>query len=211
MPPLADAVRLVHGDEADAAARQVADEALAVLGGQPFRRHIEQPVTTFADALQDRHPLVGWQRAVEAGRRHAVRGQAVDLILHQRDERRDDQREPWTHQRRGLEAERLAAAGGKHDDRIPVVEDRLHRLALQRPEGAVAPVALQRLEEGVFRRSGLRPEPRLLGPSPRRRRALRASVNGCHTPSSTINVPSDVACRMSLASVYSGELHQARA
>ena len=62
--------------------------------------------------------LLGRQRAVVAGGRHAVADQRVDLVLHQRDERRHDQGHAVADQRRGLEADRLARPGGHHDQRI---------------------------------------------------------------------------------------------
>ena len=88
-----------------------------------------------------RRLLVGRERAVVERRRHAVADQRVHLVLHQRDERRDDERQARPHERRRLEAERLAAAGRQHDDRVAAGEDGVHRLALQRTEGGVAPVS----------------------------------------------------------------------
>ena len=65
-------------------------------------------------------------------------------------------RQPVAHERRRLEAERLAAAGRQHDDRVAPGEDRVHGFALQRPERRVAPVLLkhrQELVHGLFRRT----------------------------------------------------------
>ena len=72
--------------------------------------------------------------------RHAVADERVDLVLHQRDQRRDDHRQARAHERRRLEAQRLAAAGRQHDQRIAAGQDRVHRLALERTERGVAPV-----------------------------------------------------------------------
>ena len=91
--------------------------------------------------------LVRAQRAVVAGGGHAVSRQRVDLILHQRDERRDHDGETRPDERRGLEAQRLAAAGREHDDRIAAGEDGVHRLALQRAERRVAPVTREDVGE----------------------------------------------------------------
>ena len=77
--------------------------------------------------------------------------QGVDLVLHQRDQRRDDQRQAREQHGRRLETERFAAAGGQDDDRIAPADDARHRLVLQRQEAVVAPVLLQDLEN-VFRR-----------------------------------------------------------
>ena len=132
--PLADAVRLVDGDELHVALREQRQEPVAALADQPLRRHVEQPVAPLAQAGRHRRLLVRAERAVVERRRHAVADERVDLILHQRDERRDDHAQPRPHQRRRLEAERLAAAGRQHDDRVAAREDGVHRLALQRTE-----------------------------------------------------------------------------
>ena len=107
----------------------------------------EQAALAGIEVCVDRAPLIRRQRAVERRGRHATRHQTVHLVLHQRDERRDDQPETAVrpHQRRHLEAQRLAASGGQHDDAVTPVEVRLDRGALQRTELAVAPVAGQRV------------------------------------------------------------------
>src|SRR5436190_1222507 len=56
--------------------------------------------------------------------------------------------QPASHERRHLEAQRLAAAGRQDDDRVAAVENRRHRFALQRTERGVAPVLGERLLEG---------------------------------------------------------------
>jgi hypothetical protein len=136
--PLADAVRLVDRDVRHPA--EPLDERLAALTGQPLRRHVEQGVTPLTDAGRDRRLPVGAHRAVVERRLDAVFDQRVDLVLHQRDQRRHHQAQPAADQRRRLEAERLAAAGRQHDDRVAPRHDRVHRLALQRAERGVAPV-----------------------------------------------------------------------
>ena len=120
--PLADAVRFVHRDEADAAGREQVEEAVAALADQPLGRDVEQAIASLAQAGDDVRLLVRRERAVVERRRHAVADERVDLVLHQRDERRDDDRETRPHERRRLEAQRLAAAGRQHDDRIAARE-----------------------------------------------------------------------------------------
>ena len=129
--PLADAVRFVHGDEADRLRRQQVLKSVAALAHQPFRRHIQQPVLAFPDAARHFGLLLGRHRAVVAGRRHAVADQRVDLILHQRNQRRHDDGEPVAGQGRRLKAQRLAAAGRQHQQRIAVRHHGFHGLALQ--------------------------------------------------------------------------------
>src|SRR5688572_7674275 len=47
MPPLADAMRLVHGNEADLAAREHRDEGIRPFAGQALRRHVDETVASF--------------------------------------------------------------------------------------------------------------------------------------------------------------------
>ncbi|OPZ09086.1 MAG: hypothetical protein BWZ08_00699 [candidate division BRC1 bacterium ADurb.BinA292] len=142
--PLADAVGFVDGEERDARLAQRVEEAIEQ---QPLRRDVEDLEPRLAHGGEDGAALIERHRAVEAGRRHAAADQRVDLVLHQRDQRRDDDRHPLHRQRGGLVADRLAAAGGKDDERIAPRQDRLHRLALMRPEAGVAPIARQDLGE----------------------------------------------------------------
>ena len=144
MPPVADAVRLVDRHEADAARRQQRQEAFAAVAHEPFRREIQQTISSLAQAGDDRGLLAGAERAVVQRRRDAVADEGIDLILHQGDQRRDDQREPRLHHGRRLEAERLAAARGENDERIAAGQDRFHRIALERSKGGVSPVARER-------------------------------------------------------------------
>ena len=135
VPPLADAVRLVDRDEADAGGREHPAQRLASLGHDPLGRDVQQPAPAVAHARQHAVALVRQQRAVQVGRRDPIGTQAVDLIFHQRYERRDDQRNadaplPVDDCRR-LKAQRLATAGREHDNAIARGEDCMHRLALQ--------------------------------------------------------------------------------
>ena len=94
-----------------------------------------------AELLFDFFPFGGAERAVELRRTDPACAEAVHLVLHQRDEGRDDDGGATRAHGRGLVAERLAAAGGEHDERIASQEDGGHRLFLQGPEGVETPVA----------------------------------------------------------------------
>ncbi len=74
--PLADAVRFVHGDEAHADLSEPAHEAIAAIADQPFGRHVQQSRLAFAHALHHGALLLLVERAVVAGRRHAVADEA---------------------------------------------------------------------------------------------------------------------------------------
>ena len=154
--PLADAVRLVDRDETQARLLQHAPQRLAALADDALRRHVEQPAAAVAHAREHLVALVRQERAVQIRGGDAVDAKPVDLILHQRNQRRDDEREARIDDRRRLEAERFAAAGRQDDDAVARIEDRVHRLALQRAERRVAPDALQRLAQRVVGGRALR-------------------------------------------------------
>ena len=152
MSPLADAVGLVDRHEPDTPRVEPRAKRYTTLAHQPLRGDVEQTTPSGVEFGVDRAPIVRRQRAVERRGRHTTRHQTVHLVLHQRDERRHDKPETTVgaHQRRHLEAQRLAASGGQHDDAVTPVEVRLDRGALQRTELAVAPVAAQRVMEHRF-------------------------------------------------------------
>ena len=70
------------------------------------------------------------------------------LVVHQRDQRRDDDGQAIREDGRQLVAERLAAAGGHQHQRIAAIQDMLNRLPLLRSE-RVVPVRVP--ERGVER------------------------------------------------------------
>ena len=114
--PLADAVRLVDGDEAHAALLQHPPEALAALADQPLGRHVEQPAAILAQRWRGpRRARAAVSVLFRYDGRDAVDAQAVDLILHQRDERRHDQREAAARRRQ----RRVGGAGARADRPAP--------------------------------------------------------------------------------------------
>ena len=144
--PVADAVRFVDGDEPDAPAHELTLEALAVLAHQPLGRHVEQPEPRLAQPVHRRLPLRRGHRAVEPRRGDAAGDEAIDLVLHQRNQRRHDQRDAVPaviEQGRRLEAQRLAAARGQDQQAVAAIDHGLDRLALERAELVEAPVLLQ--------------------------------------------------------------------
>ena len=145
--PLADAVRLVDRHEVHAAASQHREEAVAALPCQPLRRHVQQAEPPLAQPGDDGRLTVGGERAVVAGGSDTVADERVHLILHQRDQWGDHDRQSLTEERRRLETERLSGAGRHHDQRVAARHDRVHGFALERPERGVPPVPLQHLAE----------------------------------------------------------------
>ena len=114
VPPLRDAVGLVHRHHRDPGPRKPRDELFI---RQPLRGDVEQFQRAAADTVIDARRLGRRERGIEPRRRDAPRLERLDLILHQGDQRRDDDRQP-VHQEAGqLVAERLAGARGKERKR----------------------------------------------------------------------------------------------
>ena len=85
--PLRHAVRLVDREQRDRAA---VEQAQRRLDAQPLGREVEQVQLPGEEGRLDGAALLGVLRGVEESRADAQREQRVDLILHQRDQRRDD-------------------------------------------------------------------------------------------------------------------------
>ena len=89
-----------------------------VVAQQSLGRHIEQPERAVAQAGGDAAALVGVGGGIERSGGNAERVELGDLVAHQRDQRRDDQRERMPRQRRKLIAQRLARAGRHHRQHV---------------------------------------------------------------------------------------------
>ena len=143
--PLADAVGLVDGEEGGPETAEPLDETGH---RQALRGHVQEDEPPGLQLAFDGDALGGHLAAVDVRRRHAVLAQGVDLVLHERDERRDHDGEPAEVGGGGLIADRLAAAGGQHDEGVAASEHRAHRLFLEREKVAIAPDASKRLAQG---------------------------------------------------------------
>src|SRR6266704_1952373 len=127
VPPLRNAVRLVDGEEREPRALEQTQEARR---HQPLRRDVEQVEPAREQLALDLRRRLRVERRIEAGRFHARFAQRRHLVVHQRDQGRDDDAAALAHQRRDLKAQRLAAAGGHQHQRIAAVRDVLDDLAL---------------------------------------------------------------------------------
>jgi hypothetical protein len=115
-------VRLVHDDTRDPGAAQCVDEGLLA---KPLGRDVDQLVATCGEPAQPRHDLLAIEAAMDRrGTAGEGRGQVVDLVLHQRDERREHQCRSRQQQRGELVGQRFAGPGRQH---------RQHSLAAQHP------------------------------------------------------------------------------
>src|SRR5580700_10170153 len=90
--PFADAVRFVDRDAAQIPARQAGEKPRR---DRALRSDIQQAVRTTIQRCQPMGGRRRIERAVEERCRNAVSLERVDLIFHQCDERRDNQREAW--------------------------------------------------------------------------------------------------------------------
>jgi len=127
VPPLRHAVGLVDGEEREPRALEQTEEARC---RKALRRDVEQVEPACEQFALDFCRRFRAERRVEAGRSHARFAQRRHLVVHQRDQGRDDDSAALAHQRRDLEAQRLAAAGGHQHQRIAAVRDVLDDLAL---------------------------------------------------------------------------------
>ena len=138
--PFADAVRLVDSEHRNTDCLQPLRCRTDI---ESLRRDVQHLDVA---ALRPHHAVThlgAAQRAVDERRGNAAALERVDLVLHERDQRRDDHREPARDQRRHLVAERLAAAGREHDERIAASDDALNRAFLPGTERAIAEPRLQ--------------------------------------------------------------------
>jgi hypothetical protein len=143
--PLRDAVRLVDREERDAPAFQQGGRGRHP---QPLRRQVEQVQLAGQVHLLDRAALVGILGRVEEPGADAQRAQRVDLVLHEGDQRRDDDPDTGPHERRDLVAQRLAAAGRHEHQRVAARADVLHDRLLLAAEGVVAEDPPQDVQRG---------------------------------------------------------------
>ncbi len=117
VPPHAHAVHLVDHDEPDADPAERLDEPLLP---QPLRSGVEKPGLARGDRREARRRLVRRERGVDEGRRRRnLRRELVHLVLHQRDQRREDERGGGPQHRGELIRQRLAGAGRHERERVP--------------------------------------------------------------------------------------------
>ena len=134
-------MRLVDGDERDV---DVGEPLQKIAAQQPLGTDVEQ--VEFMGVQPRQHPAgrIGVQRGIVERRGHAVRLQGIHLVLHQRNQRRDDDADAGPVQRGDLVAERLAAAGRHQHEGVPSGDQFLDDRLLVRAESGIAEDAAQR-------------------------------------------------------------------
>ena len=138
VPPLADAVGLVHGDRTHPA--RGVEEPDEAVQGESLRGDEHQRRLAGEQRGGGVVALGGRLGAVEADGVDADAAEAIDLVLHQGDERGDDDGGAAAMDGRGLVDEGLAAAGRHDDEGVAVGEDRPDGPLLERPQRPEAPV-----------------------------------------------------------------------
>src|ERR1700730_15296330 len=135
MSPCGDAVRLVDDHSTDSKLGQTFHETWTAksLGGQE-----QQPVFA-CDCPTEPIDLLGpLHRRVDERRGYAPLREAVDLVLHKRDERRHDQCQPAIDHRWYPVADALPGPGGRDRENVASREHRRHHLSLPGAEGIQA-------------------------------------------------------------------------
>ena len=91
--------------------------------------------------------FVNGKGRVETRCEDAARGELIDLIFHESDQRRDDDGEAFVEDSRELEAEGFATAGGKEREGVAAGEDVADDFLLVRAEAGVAEIFFERGEK----------------------------------------------------------------
>ena len=114
---------------------------------QPLGREVEQVELAGEERRLD-HRAARSESWVELRKpaRTPSAAQRVDLVLHQRDQRRDHHADAGPDQRRDLVAQRLAAAGRHQHQRVAAADDVLDDLGLLAAEGVVAEDPAQHID-----------------------------------------------------------------
>ena len=136
-------MRLVHREQRDANGLQSFRGRADV---ETFRRHIQQLQVAPLRAHQPITHLRAGERAVDERRRNTATFKRVNLILHERNQGRHDDREATRDECWHLIAERLATTRRQHDERVAFSEHALDGALLA---GAKCAIAEARLQHGA--------------------------------------------------------------
>ncbi len=141
--PLGHAVRLVDREQAD---RRPVEQRHGLGHPEPLGRQVEQVELALQQRALHVPALAQVLRRVEEAGPHAERGQGVDLVLHERDQRGHHHAGPGPDEGRHLVAERLAAAGRHEHEGVAAADHGVDDVRLLAAERVVAPDLLQHLE-----------------------------------------------------------------
>ena len=117
---------------------------------QALRRGVDELVGARGDVIHGALLLGGGEGAVDEDGPLAQSGrQALDLVLHQGDQRREHQRRARQEQRRKLEGQRLARAGGQDGQRVGAGKDPVDDGGLAGEKAIVAEDIAQRFQDAA--------------------------------------------------------------
>ena len=132
--PLADAVRLVDDQQRGMRGRQLVPQPIA----ERLRRDVEKLDLFAPQCVEPRATLLPRDRGVEHGRSKTGSHQRVDLVLHERDQRRDDDHRSREQLRGDLERQALSGAGRHQPDAVAAGKDGVDDLELAGTELRIA-------------------------------------------------------------------------
>ena len=153
MTPLADAMRLVDRHHLQIErVQQLPDGGVEALG-----RGIQQLELPRPEPRRPPRALGGIQRGIEESRTDPELAHGIDLILHERDQRRYHQGHSALEPRRDLVRHRLSGAGGHHGETVAAGHHGVDDFRLPGTERGIAEHLLQHLERRTrrVRNSGL--------------------------------------------------------
>src|SRR6267154_5802093 len=139
-------MRFVDGEKRQ---RQAFEPGGGVGQGHTFRREIHQAIFPRGRALEGTAAVLPGESAIDKGCRNADLFKLNELVLHQRDQRRNHYGGSLgIEDCRQLVTERFAAARGHHHARIATRRNAAHNGLLPGTECSIAPIAAKRLCEG---------------------------------------------------------------
>ena len=112
-------------------------------GGQAFRRNIQQLVLSSSGEVQCIAEFLRTHRTVDARGRHTCLHECTDLILHQRNERGNDQRQTGEQHSRHLVTDGFSRTGRHNAECIPAGKDGANQLVLSGTERIVAKILFE--------------------------------------------------------------------
>ena len=140
--PLADAVGLVDGDEADLHVAELRQEELR---RESFGRDVEKLTPTEDGVLQRLNDIAAAHPRMDGGGSDASVAEMLHLVFHQGDEGCDDDACTLHRHRRYLERDTLSTARRHQSECIMTASYTLDDLPLDTPEVGISPVLLKNL------------------------------------------------------------------
>ena len=137
MPPLTDAMSLIHRDEADLHMLQFGRKEF---GGKALGRHIEEAVKAEHTVVQHGEQFLMGESGMQSSSTYVPLAQVGHLVLHQCHQRRNHYAHAFHRQCRHLEGDTLAAASGHEPKGIAPGTYTFNNLTLDATELGVAPV-----------------------------------------------------------------------